>query len=730
MNKERVASTNLSHYRIVAKIGASVTMLRSLFLLTSFLWIAIVAAQAQTVVTLTADQLHNGQAVELDKLGWKYSPGDDPRFADPNFADAAWEPLKTSAMTKDSLPQAGWNGIGWFRLRLKAAPALAGISLNLETAQLGASEIYLDGKLIKRFGIVGNTYATEVPYNPNAEPLGIAFDGTGEHLIAVRYSNQAAADINSGYGKWLLGKGTIRVGAGGIGFAAQIKNFDDTANQSWNVGFGFAYTMVQATVCFSFFILHILLFALYPHQRGNLYYSLYCLSVTLNNVFFIGIATYHSGTVVYYWCYLLFYSTWVLAQMALLAFLYTDFERRLPRYFWIFPAVAAFYLFQLAFFHDTVSVWLYNVFNIAVGIEITRIMIRAIRRRMPDAWIVGIGIFLFDIALLRELVLGLTIVELPTSIYLLTDILGFYGLLLLITIYLARQFARTSTNLDAQLVKEVEYERAANQLALEREQEKARFALVKAENERRAAELEEARQLQLSMLPKKLPNLPHLDIAAYMKTASEVGGDYYDFHTSEDGTLTIAVGDATGHGLKAGTMVSVVKGLFVSLAYHPDIPHIFHRISAVLKEMKLRGLFMAMTMVKVRGNQMTLSIAGMPSVLIYRAMTGEVEEVVMRALPLGGMTKYQYQQRELTLAAEDVVVLMSDGLPERFNVRDEMLDYERIHQALPALAHQSAEQIIAELTRLGDEWSEGRAQDDDVTFVVLKIKSSVQYGEQ
>ncbi len=172
------------------------------------------------------------------------------------------------------------------------------------------------------------------------------------------------------------------------------------------------------------------------------------------------------------------------------------------------------------------------------------------------------------------------------------------------------------------------------------------------------------------------------------------------------------------------------SSLFVTLAYHPDIPHIFHRISAVLKEMKLRGLFMAMTMVKVRGNQMSVSIAGMPSVLIYRALTGEVEEIAIRALPLGGIAKYQYQQQELTLAVDDVVVLMSDGLPERFNVRDEMLDDERIHQALPALAHQSAEQIIVELTRLGDEWSEGRPQDDDVTFVVLKIKSSVQCGEQ
>jgi sigma-B regulation protein RsbU (phosphoserine phosphatase) len=51
----------------------------------------------------------------------------------------------------------------------------------------------------------------------------------------------------------------------------------------------------------------------------------------------------------------------------------------------------------------------------------------------------------------------------------------------------------------------------------------------KVEYERRAKELEEARQLQLSMLPKKLPQLPNLEIAAYMKPATEVGGDYYDF---------------------------------------------------------------------------------------------------------------------------------------------------------------------------------------------------------
>ena len=223
--------------------------------------------------------------------------------------------------------------------------------------------------------------------------------------------------------------------------------------------------------------------------------------------------------------------------------------------------------------------------------------------------------------------------------------------------------------------------------------------------------------------PDRLPQkLPHLEIAAYMKTASEVGGDYYDFHLSEDGTLTVAVGDATGHGMKAGTLVASIKSLFISLAYHPDIPHIFERISRVLKEMKLRGLFMAMTMVKVKGDQLAVSIAGMPPVLIYRAASDAVEEVALRAMPLGGLASYQYKQAELTLACCDVVVLMSDGVPERFNAAGEMLDYAATKRALAEAAGGCPQQIIEHLVAVGEAWSGGRPQDDDVTFVVLKLR--------
>ena len=65
---------------------------------------------------------------------------------------------------------------------------------------------------------------------------------------------------------------------------------------------------------------------------------------------------------------------------------------------------------------------------------------------------------------------------------------------------------------------------------------------------------------------------------------------------------------------------------------------------------------------------------------------------------------------------------MSDGLPERFNAENEMLDYAMAKDALAVTARGTPREIIEHFVRVGDEWSNGRPQDDDVTFVVLKVR--------
>lgn len=263
------------------------------------------------------------------------------------------------------------------------------------------------------------------------------------------------------------------------------------------------------------------------------------------------------------------------------------------------------------------------------------------------------------------------------------------------------------------------------QEAKQREREKARIALLEAENKRKTEELEEARKLQLSMLPKVIPKLTNIEIAVHMKTATEVGGDYYDFHAGEDGALTAVIGDATGHGLKAGTMVTAAKSLFSALGQNPDIDAIFGQMNESIKAMKLQLLAMCVTMLKIKDGKMRLSSAGIPPVLVYRSSSQKLEEIDVHGLPLGAMKGSYYHEEEVNLEPGDTVLLMSDGFPELMNDEEEMLDYARAYKAFKEAAAKSPKEIISHLVETAKDWANGRPQDDDITFVVLKVKETL-----
>jgi serine phosphatase RsbU (regulator of sigma subunit)/ligand-binding sensor domain-containing protein len=271
---------------------------------------------------------------------------------------------------------------------------------------------------------------------------------------------------------------------------------------------------------------------------------------------------------------------------------------------------------------------------------------------------------------------------------------------------------------------------------VKREQEKARILnaelraqaaeaqarAVQAENERQHHELEEARRLQLSMLPKRLPDVPGLDIAVYMETATEVGGDFYDFRLSPDGILTVAIGDATGHGLKAGTMVSVLKGLFIAYGANGRIGDFFEICTRTIRQMHLGHLYMALSLARVTGSRISISSAGMPPSYLYHRETGKVEEITLKGMPLGAFADYPYQQIEKELEEGDSLLLLSDGLAEVFNDKDEIFDYPRVRTAFQKIGHLESDEIIRRLQAAAKKWRNGRELHDDITFVVLKRK--------
>jgi serine phosphatase RsbU (regulator of sigma subunit) len=300
-----------------------------------------------------------------------------------------------------------------------------------------------------------------------------------------------------------------------------------------------------------------------------------------------------------------------------------------------------------------------------------------------------------------------------------------YGLLILsvsVSIDLSRSYASATKNLEQQLVQV----KALSDKALEQERrakdEELSRRMLEADNTRKTRELDEARQVQLSMLPKEIPRLPQLDIAVKMETATEVGGDYYDFHLADDGALTIALGDATGHGTKAGTMVSITKGLFHELAGLQSLTAIFGRFTTAIKHMNLGQLYMGLLLVRIKDHTLTASAAGMPPIFLYRAATHTSELVVMKGMPLGQFEAFPYQIRELALSPGDTILLMSDGLIEMFNEQDETFDESRVVEAFTRVGSKSPQEIISHLVEEGEKWANGKLQADDVTLVVLKTR--------
>ncbi len=249
-----------------------------------------------------------------------------------------------------------------------------------------------------------------------------------------------------------------------------------------------------------------------------------------------------------------------------------------------------------------------------------------------------------------------------------------------------------------------------------------RAQIAEAENARKTKELEEARNLQLSMLPKELPQLPHLDIAVYMKTATEVGGDYYDFHVHIDGTLTIVLGDATGHGMMSGMMVSIMKSLFMSDRTNKELKPFFENASAAIKDMHLGRLMMALTCVQIQKDKIITTNAGMPPLFIYRKNSQAIEEVVINNVPLGAMKDIAYNVKEFHIEKGDTLLMMSDGFAELKNQSQEIFGYKRARNSFEEVAKKEPEEIVTYLHEQGNMWTNGHDPDDDVTFVVIKLK--------
>lgn len=243
------------------------------------------------------------------------------------------------------------------------------------------------------------------------------------------------------------------------------------------------------------------------------------------------------------------------------------------------------------------------------------------------------------------------------------------------------------------------------------------------EYRRKSKELEDARKIQLNMLPQAFPYCKDFQFSFSMKAASEVGGDYYDYRLSDGHTLTFGIGDATGHGLQASVMVTAIKLLFTEHAAKTDILEFLKRASHSISLMEFRKIYMAFAIGRLKGYSLELAGAGMPPALIYRAEENRLEKIQLKGMPLGSKASFPYSKVKTHINPNDVVILMTDGLPELFSRDGEMLGYNQVSKLIMEVVHKSPDEIIKHLHKEAERWLDGTSQDDDMTFFVFKRKA-------
>ena len=237
-------------------------------------------------------------------------------------------------------------------------------------------------------------------------------------------------------------------------------------------------------------------------------------------------------------------------------------------------------------------------------------------------------------------------------------------------------------------------------------------------------ELEIARQIQSSTLPRTIPAFAALEIAARYLPMSAVAGDFYDFLAVDDQHVGILVADVTGHGVPAALIASMLKVAFAGQASHAHDPA---RVLTGLN-ISLCGKFeehfvtAAYLFVDLEKRLLRYSAAAHPPLLLALRGGGKVREIEENGLMLGMFPDAAYSSVEIRVGPGDRCLLCTDGVFEAKNTAQEEFGKSRCEKLLAARLEIPPALFADELLRAVADFSghnSGRAQEDDITLLVL-----------
>jgi phosphoserine phosphatase RsbU/P len=238
-------------------------------------------------------------------------------------------------------------------------------------------------------------------------------------------------------------------------------------------------------------------------------------------------------------------------------------------------------------------------------------------------------------------------------------------------------------------------------------------------------EMELARDVQQSMLPKKAPQVPGMEVGVWAATASLTGGDAYDLWAMPGGGLGFFLADGAGHGLAPALVVSQVRTLIRALAEenpHADPDHLLgqvnRRISQDFQPMQFVTAFLAFARCD---GVLQWSSAGHGPVYLSKGKGGPFEELEPPHQPLGVSDEWQVSSpKPVELSAGAMLIAPSDGMFEASNSGGDQFTAERLMAVATANRDRPVEQLVDRMRLAVQAWQEGPDGADDQTLAVLR----------
>jgi len=253
-------------------------------------------------------------------------------------------------------------------------------------------------------------------------------------------------------------------------------------------------------------------------------------------------------------------------------------------------------------------------------------------------------------------------------------------------------------------------------------------ALCEAETEHQlkqlAHELQIARSIQQSLLPKTRPQIGGFQVAGWNRTADDTGGDFYDWKRLSDDRWVMVLADVTGHGIGPAILASVCRAYSrATFNDHDSLESMLQKINQSFAQDLTPERFATFVavMCQERSDELELLSAGQGPILVYSSDNKSLISLEAQAAPLGIFPDlWKAVPVRVRMKPGDMLILVTDGFFEWENEKGEQFGIERVAAVIQRFSDREPEVIIAELYDSVLEFAQGTPQQDDLTAVLIK----------